>query len=260
MDSVLSELSSFVSTFPKTSEDVMSLLPPPSSLLTASHPYGSELCMFFMAVSSAVAVRSKGAPRPYRWFHTYAHVTLVGFGGGAFAPLLLGRPTGLIVRADATCGLSFLAFWLVFHCPADAFYSLCKLLPMKLLYTFYTTLFKSGGVPGYTKLGHDVAQPYSYGISLLGPVLSSCFLSNAGPVFRMGWDEWFKNGMPWQFENGLYVATFYTLYVHDEEGWIGEVRERDWEGRGFEYSVGLLFRFSLTPPINENPRRNARRL
>ncbi|GMH80636.1 hypothetical protein TrST_g641 [Triparma strigata] len=217
MDVVMETLSSLWTSFPGIID-----------LLKSNYSWSQENLNFFMAVSAVMAVRaaddklrqsqSKGNP----WMYNLTHATLIGFGGGAFAPLLLARPSGLLAGGDFVALSSFVAYWLVFHSPFDVGYSVFSFLPLKIWTVLTSQLFKAGGICSYCNLGMGMfnATKY-YPVPIMGPILTATLLGNVGPVFRLGWSKWFEKGMPANFENGLWLGGFYHLYVNDTTGFLG---------------------------------------
>ncbi|GMH65096.1 hypothetical protein TrRE_jg1425 [Triparma retinervis] len=172
------------------------------AFLRASFPFAQELMVFGMAMESAVAVRKaddaevKKSPKtPYNWFLTLVQTSLIGFGGGWLMPIMLGLPSSFLLGGDINSLGCLISWYLVFHSPRDYFYTkICAAVPFQVFYTSFAQLFRATGIYGFVDKSLSVGMKPSayYPTPLLGPVLTASLLSNIGPIFRLGYKEWFK--------------------------------------------------------------------
>ena len=202
------------------------------SFFGCSFPYSGEVLAFFMALEAAVAVRTaddkKRGPKGkrYNWFLNFAKVTLIGFGGAWFAPMLLGSPSAMLVNADVNVTLCFVAYWLAFHFPGDVFWKVNSTVPCKVLYTAVANLFRAQGIAMYCdKTARMFPSTAYYGTPLMGPILSATLLGNVGLLYRLGYEKHFEGGMPFQFQNGLWCGSFYHIYTNDQHALGSLLRE-----------------------------------
>jgi len=198
--------------------------------LRGSFPFCGEFMVFGMAMEAAVSVRAtddaklkKDKKSSYNWFLTLLQITLVGFGGGVFMPIMLGLPSSFLIGADVNAAGCILSWWLVFHSPGDFFYrNIARNLPFQIFYVSGAQLFRSSGVWGFVDKGLGMMKPSPYyPIPLLGPILTASLLSNVGPIFRLGYTSWFANGVTANFQYSFVLATFYHLYANDTNGVLG---------------------------------------
>ena len=201
----------------------MMLLDMIMEFLTGTTPYHVELRTFGIAFQGAMAVRNGlNKDKKMNPFHAFAWTTILGFGGGWFTFLFLGKPTSMIASGDVNITLSFLAFLIVNYMPGDIGYKLGMSLPGMLLTTSLAQMFRSMGTIGFiSTAAKEISPSKYYGIPVLGPILYGSLLGNMGAFFVKGFDGHLKNGMPWPFQNGLFIGTFFHLFAHDVSGSLG---------------------------------------
>ena len=193
--------------------------------LLGSAPFAKELMIICMCLQAARLARKAdtSSASPNSWFLNLVTTNLIAFGGGWFLPLLLGRPSAMLVSADLNVVLCCIAYWLTFHSPGDKFWTISSTLPFQLLVTVFAQLLRSTGIPGTIALAFSIAKPSSYyPTALLGPILAGTLTSNVGLLYRNGYRAHFSKGMPWQFQNGFFCSAFLHLYINDDE-FIGQV-------------------------------------
>ena len=207
------------------SETKSSLLPPTVvAYLTGEIPYSMELQCFWMAVQGCMRVR-EGANRDRKmhWFHSFCLSVVVGYGGGLFTPLWMGRPTAMLSN-DVCLGSCILAYLIVNCTPFDIGYKLCSTFPLVVITTLFAELFRVCGIVNFTNAAYDAfkEKPSAYyPIPIFGPIGYATILGNMGPLFVNGFHAYLANGMPWNFQKGLFCSTFYHFYSHDANGVIG---------------------------------------
>lgn len=172
--------------------------------LTGTSPYHVELRTFGIALQGAVAVR-KGMNKDGKMhpFHAFALTTILGFGGGWFTFLFMGKPTSMIAAGDINITLSFLAFLIVNYAPMDIGFKLVTSLPGAIAVTVLAQMFRSMGTIGFISTAAKELSPTPYyNIPVLGPILYGTLLGNMGGFFMKGFHGHLADGMPWPFQNG----------------------------------------------------------
>lgn len=192
-------------------------------LLTASYPYATELQALGMALQGAMAVRS-GANKDRRmhWFHAFALTTVLAFGGGWLAPMLMGKPTSMVSAGDVNVTACVVAFITVNYTPYDFGYKLLNLLPFKVLITVFAQLFRSTGMVKFINAAYTEISPTPYyPIPVLGPIVYGTMLGNMGGLMLKGFDGYLKGGIPWPFQNGM-ISSFFCLsiFVRKYNHWL----------------------------------------
>lgn len=193
------------------------------ALLSAAYPYASELQALGIALQGAMSVRNgPNKDGKMHWFHAFALTSLLAFGGGWFAPLLMGKPTTMIAGGDVNVSCCIIAFLTVNYSPFDLGYKILSLFPFKILITIFAQLFRSTGTIKFinTAFGELSPSPY-YPTPIIGPILYGAMLGNMGGFFVKGFDGYLKNGVPFPFQNGFIMGSFYHLYANDAEGFLG---------------------------------------
>mmetsp|Transcript_34181 Transcript_34181/g.78910 ORF Transcript_34181/g.78910 Transcript_34181/m.78910 type:complete len:317 (-) Transcript_34181:228-1178(-) len=196
------------------------------SYLTGKFPYVAELMGFFMACQGALAVRAislSRKPKPFVWFHAFALSTCVAFGGALFTPFWLGRPTSML-SSDINFPLCFIAFYLVNYSPFDVVYKILSSFPGNFVVTSFSQLFRARGVITFVNVAFksfEASPSAYYPIPVVGPIVYATLLGNMGLFFMKGFHGHLENGMHWNIQNGLFVASFYHFYSNDILGFIG---------------------------------------
>jgi len=193
------------------------------NILTGSSPYNVELRTFGQAFMGAMAVRSgKNKNKEMNWFHAFALSTIVGFGGGWFGFVWMGKPTSLITNGDITLTLTAIAFVISTYTPMDIGYKLGSSLPVKIVMNCWAQLFRALGMIGFINAcAAEVGPSKYYPTAILGPVVYGTLLGNMGSFFLKGFNQHLEKAIPWPFQNGLVMGFFYHVYTHDINGSMG---------------------------------------
>ena len=149
----------------------MMLLDMIMEFLTGTTPYHVELRTFGIAFQGAMAVRNGlNKDKKMNPFHAFAWTTILGFGGGWFTFLFLGKPTSMIASGDVNITLSFLAFLIVNYMPGDIGYKLGMSLPGMLLTTSLAQMFRSMGTIGFISTAAKEISPSKYSSNVDWPI------------------------------------------------------------------------------------------
>ena len=195
-----------------------------TSYLLAKFANAGEFQNIFMAVQGAMNVRNgPNKDGKMKWFHAFAQGVVMAFAGGLMAPLWMGRPTPMLAK-DLAFGSCIFAYILVNCTPLDIGYKILSLLPFKVLTVMGAQLFRNRGIVSFNDIAYnafkDSPSKY-YPTPVFGPILNACILGNMGGFFFKGFHGHLKNGMPWAFQNGIFVASTYH-FVANDQGPIGE--------------------------------------
>jgi len=193
------------------------------ALLTATYPYANELQALGIAFQGALAVRNGlNKEGKMHWFHAFALTSLLAFGGGWFGFLLMGKPTSMISGGDVNVTCCVIAFLAVNYTPWGIGYKILSLLPCRALITVFAQLFRSTGTIRFINTAFSEVSPSPYyPIPVIGPILYGTMLGNVGGLFVQGFDGYLSKGVPFAFQNGFVLGTFYHLYVNDTSGILG---------------------------------------
>mmetsp|Transcript_2741 Transcript_2741/g.4013 ORF Transcript_2741/g.4013 Transcript_2741/m.4013 type:complete len:287 (-) Transcript_2741:3142-4002(-) len=194
------------------------------AFLTADFAHAAEFQNIFMAIQGAMAVRSgPNKDKKMSWFHAFAQGVVTAFAGGLLAPFWMGRGTPMLSN-DLCMGSCIIAFLLVNCIPGDLGYKLLSLFPFKLLTVMGAQLFRARGIVAYVNIPYqafkEIPSKY-YPTPVFGPILNAMLLGNMGGFFWKGFHAHLQNGMPFAFQNGLFVASTYH-FVANDKGPIGE--------------------------------------
>ena len=110
-------------------------------------------------------------------------------------PIMLGLPSSFLLGGDINTFGCVISWYLVFHSPSDFFYQkVCSFLPFQIFYISGAQLFRATGIYGFVDKALTVGmKPCEYyPTPVLGPILTASLLSNVGPIFRLGYKDWFK--------------------------------------------------------------------
>jgi hypothetical protein len=167
----------------------------------------------------------------------------------------MGRPTGVLAN-ELSVPILIVAYLLTYHTPLDIGYKFGNTLLFRLIATPFTCMFKTSGTAGYSTAAFYAFKDNAsklYSIPVVAPILYPTLLGNMGAFFTKGFHGHLKNGMPWAFQNGtcrstgclqvimssynridissqlalsspssgLFAASFFHFFVHDEDGPIG---------------------------------------
>ncbi|KAL7578718.1 hypothetical protein ACA910_015956 [Epithemia clementina (nom. ined.)] len=192
--------------------------------LTGAFPYFPEFINFGMALEGAMVVK-RGVNKDGRlhWFHAFFLSVVTSFGGGIFTKAWMGEPSGFLAN-DLCMACSVLAFVLVNLIPLG--FRILDFLPLNILTISASNLFRSTAIPVYVTFAFQIfkEKPSAYySIPIVGPILYATLLGNMGAFFLKGFEKHIENGMPWPIQNGIFCASFYHFYVHDQDGPIGQM-------------------------------------
>ena len=175
---------------------------------TAAFPLSSEMQSFGMAVQGAMLVRKgPNKAKQMHWFHAFVLSMLSSFSGGWLGFIWLARPSSMLSN-DLNFASCILAFILVNYTPYDVGFYFCNTLPVTLITTVFTQLFKAMGIMGFVRacFGAFKDNPSSYyPIPVFGPILYATLLGNMSGLILKGLEGHVGNGMPWAVQNGKYV-------------------------------------------------------
>ncbi len=192
--------------------------------LTGDFEYSSELQSFWMAFQGVMIVRNGvNHDRHMNWFHAFLLSIMCGYGGAVFGFIWMGKPSSMLSN-DLNFGSCILCFLFVNYLPFDLGYNLGNFLPVVLVTTSFSQLFRSSGLMKFVGVAfEDLKQSPSryYPIPVFGPILYGTLLGNMSGFFLKGFHGYLADGMPWPFQNGLVCATLYHFYVNDTTGPIG---------------------------------------
>lgn len=202
----------------------MSNLNPFYLFLAGNIPLSAELQCFWMAFQGSMAVRNgKNHNLKMSWFHAFCLSVMSGYAGATFTALWMGRPTSMLSN-DLNMAFCIIAFAIANYLPYDIGYRIGNTMPVVIVTTVFAQLFRAMGLVKFSQIAFeafkDSPSPY-YPIPIFGPILLPTLLGNFGGFFAKGFDGHLEKGMPWPFQNGLFCATFYHFFVHDEDGFIG---------------------------------------
>jgi hypothetical protein len=175
--------------------------------LTGDFPFSPVLQSFGMAYQGHVLVRNgRNKDGSMNWFHAFMLGVVSSFGGSAFAPLWMGRPSAILSNdIGLFCLIS--SFILTYYTPFDIGYKIGNSFLGSVLCTSFATLFRTMGIVGYCSIAFEVfkANPSEYyPIPVFGPIVWPTLLGNMSAFFVKGFDGHLSTGMPWNFQNGEY--------------------------------------------------------
>jgi hypothetical protein len=143
--------------------------------LTGASAYSSELQSFFMAVQGAMAVRKtrNRDGKQLAWFHAFCLSVLIGYAGGMFGFLWMGRPSAMLSN-DLNLAGCIAAFVLVNYTPYDVGFHLLDTLPLTVVTASWAQLFRCTGLVRFVTACYgefkDSPSAY-YPIPVFGPIL-----------------------------------------------------------------------------------------
>ena len=194
------------------------------SYLTGDFAYTNELQAFWMAFQGCMVVRNgRNRDKKMAWFHAFMLSVFSGYAGASFTFFLIGKPTSMLTN-DLNIASCIISFIIVNYSPRDIGYKLGNTLPILVITTAFSQLFRVGGIVKFVDTAfeafRDKPSEY-YPIPVFGPILFATLLGNMGGFFAKGFDKYLENGMPWPFQNGFCCASFYHFFVNDKIGFIG---------------------------------------
>lgn len=194
--------------------------------LSGNFPYATEFKLFFQGYAGFMGLRrvqqqqQQEDEQQKHWFHTFCIGLMTAFGGGVLTPIWLGRPSFLIAN-DLIFGIAVLAYTAVYVLPFG--FTVGKMLPMKVVTSIGSTMFKSTGIATFVSTASGLIQPSAYypSVAVFGPILWAVLLANMGAFFLKGFHAHLQNGIPYPAQNAFILASFYHFYVNDRTGIIG---------------------------------------
>jgi hypothetical protein len=173
--------------------------------LTGNFPFSSELQALGMAYQGHILVRNgRNKDLSMNWFHAFMLGVVSSFGGSAFAPLWLGRPSAILSNDVNLFSLMMTFLW-TYYTPLDIGYHLGNTLLVSILCTSLATLFRTMGIVGYCSIAFELLKSNPskyYHIPIVGPIVWATLLGNMSAFFVKGFDGHLAYGMPWNFQNG----------------------------------------------------------
>mmetsp|Transcript_40335 Transcript_40335/g.121520 ORF Transcript_40335/g.121520 Transcript_40335/m.121520 type:complete len:309 (-) Transcript_40335:328-1254(-) len=199
------------------------------SYLTADFRLASELQCFWMAVQGSMAVR-KGPNKDGKmdWFHAFALSIMTAYAGASFTALWMGRPTSMLSN-DLNMTFCIIAFVITNYTPFDVGYKVLSSIPFVLVTTGFAQLFRGMGLIKFSDVAQQAFEKMPseyYPTPIFGPILLPVLLGNMGGFFSKGFHGHLEKGMPWPVQNGLFCASFYHFFIHDQEGFVGKFMRR----------------------------------
>ncbi len=156
---------------------------------------------------------------PLYWLHSLVLVVLVSYGGGAIAPILIGKPS--VILANDVIIPSCIICWYSVH--YLGLYPILSWMPIKIIWTIILGLFRTNTVCNIVKTASTtlIPGPY-YPIPLVGPILAGTLLGSLGSFFPLDQGlSCIMRGTPWPMQAAFISAAFYHLMVHDLNGPLG---------------------------------------
>lgn len=192
--------------------------------LTASFALAPEFQNLTMAIQGAMTVRNgPNKEKKMAGFHAFCQGLVLAYGGGLLTPLWMGRPTPMLGN-DLCFSFCLIAYSLVNFIPLDIGYSVLNTFAARVLTVMGAQLFRNRGLITFVNIAYEAfkGNPSKYyPTPVFGPILNAAILGNMGSFFLNGFHSHLQNGMPWAFQNGLFIATTYHFTANDK-GPIGE--------------------------------------
>jgi TRIC channel len=144
------------------------------AFLTGASAFSAENQSFWMAVQGAMAVR-KGPNKDKRmnWFHAFVQSVLIGFSGGLFGFLWMGKPSAMLYN-DLNMASCIIAFVLVNYTPFDIGFKVLDTLPFAMITVSFAQLFRATGLIKFVNVCYEefkgIPSKY-YPIPVFGPIL-----------------------------------------------------------------------------------------
>jgi hypothetical protein len=144
------------------------------AFLTGTSAFSAENQSFWMAVQGAMVVRKgPNKEKKMHWFHAFVQSVLVGYSGGLFGFLWLGKPSAMLSN-DLNMAACILAFLLVNYTPYDVGFRILDSLPFSIVTVSFAQLFRATGLIRFVKACFEefkgTPSKY-YPIPVFGPIL-----------------------------------------------------------------------------------------
>lgn len=213
------------------------------SFLTGKSWYSSELQSIGMALQANIIVQSRyqnnhNKESYYFWFYRFLQSVLIGYSGGIFGTIFVGKPCPFLVNGDIHMTACLVAFGLVqiilpfvrsIFSPNSGSSSSSSsniienaiTTPLQIVITSLAQLFRTMGLLKFITVCHLelLLPPYRaistkyYGMPIFGPIVYGTMLGNMGGFVLNGIDGYTqRSGIPYPFQNGK-VSCIYTFYV-----------------------------------------------
>lgn len=142
--------------------------------LSGTSIYSMEMQALWMAIQGAIFVRAgPNKNNELHWFHAFTLSVLVGFAGGFFGFVWLGKPSSMLSN-DMNMAGCILAFTLVNYTPFDIGYMILNTLPFAVVTVVWSQLFRARGLVGFVTACFaefkNTPSPY-YPIPIFGPII-----------------------------------------------------------------------------------------
>ena len=142
--------------------------------LVGASAFSAENQSFWMAVQGAMAVRKgPNKDKKMNWFYAFVQSILVGYSGGLFGFLWLGKPSAMLSN-DLNMAACILAFLLVNYTPFDVGFRILDSLPFSIVSVSFAQLFRATGLIRFVRASFDEfkGNPSKYyPIPVFGPIL-----------------------------------------------------------------------------------------
>ena len=204
------------------------------SYLMGQSLYSSELQSFGMALQANLIVQSRfysnnpnsNNNNHYWWFYRFVQSVLLGYSGGIFGTIFLGKPCPFLLNDIhmTSCLVAFVLVQIVLpnvlrllhsfsnnNSVFSRFIHMAITVPIQIIITLYAQLFRSMGLMKFITVCHMelLLPPYQsistkyYNIPIFGPIIYGTLLGNMGGFILNGIDGYTqRNGMPYPFQNG----------------------------------------------------------
>jgi hypothetical protein len=144
------------------------------AFLTGTSFLSAENQSFWMAIQGAMAVRiGPNKDKKMAWFHAFIQSVLIGFSGGLFGFLWMGKPSAMLTN-DLNMASCIIAFILVNYTPFDIGFRILKTFPFAIVTVSFAQLFRATGLIRFVKVCFDdlKGNPSKYyPIPIFGPIL-----------------------------------------------------------------------------------------
>jgi len=183
-------------------------------------PYVTETALGCHVINATMGVHASfiGKPKPY-WLHSLVLVVLTGFGGGIIGPLLIGKPSFIMIN-DLIIPLCVMC-WYSIHCLG--LYNILNWKPVKIVWSLYLAILRAHSAMDVVNLSFTVLKPGPYyPVPLVGPVLCSTLTGCLGGFMPLdkGLLPIFKS-TSWIVQSAFLSAAYYYFMIKDTTGIIG---------------------------------------
>jgi len=189
------------------------------NLILFWNSYGIIICVFCVALNSAVQLATGPANKENHFFHQIISVVFGGFSGGVLCPLVLGKPPMLLTN-DYSLLWCMSVLVLTRYLPWSPFVMKCLVAkPVRLVWNNLLMITRSSTIFAITKTASSLIMANSITpniVPVCGPIFAGVIVSCMGVFFPLtkGMKP-ISNGTPLVTQGALITSAFYHLYVHD---------------------------------------------